>query len=79
MTSSPTKTILIIYFINSIFAAISVLFVLGDNKQAIALYVIVMIFFINIISKPPNLFSAKPKTAIVKKYMLLMPDARPSH
>ncbi|MCX4253693.1 MAG: MraY family glycosyltransferase [Bacilli bacterium] len=59
MTSSPTKTILIIYFINSIFAAISVLFVLGDNKQAIALYVIVMIFFIFLLLKTNILFEHK--------------------
>jgi len=61
MTSSPTKTILIIYFINSIFSAISVLFVLGDNKQAMALYAIVMIFFIFLLLKTNILFEHKKK------------------
>ena len=61
MTSSPTKTVLIIYFINSIFSAISVLFVLGDNKQAMALYVIIMIFFIFLLLKTNILFEHKKK------------------
>lgn len=62
MTSSPTKTVLIIYFVNSIFSAISVLFVLGDNKQAIALYAVVMIFFIFLILKTNILFEHKKKS-----------------
>lgn len=56
MTSSPTKTVLIIYFINAIFSAISILFVLGDNKQAIAIYLVVMIFFIFLVLKTNILF-----------------------
>lgn len=56
MTSSPTKTVLIIYFINSIFSAISILYVLGDNKQAISIYILVMIFFLFLILKTNILF-----------------------
>lgn len=56
MTSSPTKTVLIIYFINAVFSAISILFVLGDNKQAIAIYILVMIFFLFLVLKTNILF-----------------------
>ena len=59
MTSSPTKTVLLIYFINAIFSAISILFVLGDNKQAIAIYIVVMVFFLFIVLKTNILFEHK--------------------
>lgn len=59
MTSSPTKTILIIYFINAIFSAISILYVLGDNKQAIAIYIVVMVFFLFLVLKTNILFEHK--------------------
>lgn len=61
MTSSPTKSILIIYFINIIFSAISILFVLGDEKQAIAIYIIVMIFFLFLVLKTNILFEHKKR------------------
>lgn len=61
MTSSPTKTVLIIYFINAMFSAISILYVLGDNKQAIAMYVVVMIFFVFLLLKTNILFEHKKK------------------
>lgn len=61
MTSSPTKTVLIIYFINGLFSAISVLYVLGDNKQAIAMYVVIMVFFIFLLLKTNILFEHKKK------------------
>ena len=61
MTSSPTKTVLIIYVINAIFSAISILYVLGDNKQAIIIYVALMIFFIFITLKTNILFEHKKK------------------
>ncbi len=56
MTSSPTKTVLLIYIINIIFSAISILFVLGDKKQAIAIYILVMIFFLFLLLKTNILF-----------------------
>jgi len=59
MTSSPTKSVLIIYFINIVFSAISVLYVLGDDKQAILIYIIVMIFFFFLVLKTNILFEHK--------------------
>lgn len=67
MTSSTTKTILIIYFINAIFSAISILYVIGDNKQAIAMYVVVMIFFLFLVLKTNILFEHKPKEKNITK------------
>lgn len=61
MTSSPTKTVLLIYLINIIFSAISILYVLGDNQQAIAMYVIMMIFFLYIVLKTNILFEHHQK------------------
>lgn len=59
MTSSQTKTVLIIYVINMSFSAVSILYVLGDNQLAIALYIILMIFFIFLILKTDILFEHK--------------------
>lgn len=56
MTSSPVKTILIIYFINITFSAVSILYAIGDNAIAIALYIAVMIFFLFLILKTDILF-----------------------
>ncbi len=56
MTSSTTKTVLIIYFINMIFSAISILYVVGDNKLAIFLYVLVMVLFLALVLKTNILF-----------------------
>jgi len=67
MTSSPTKTVLIIYFVNAIFSAISILFVLGDNKQAIAIYVLVMIFFLFLVLKTNILFDHNKRKETKRK------------
>lgn len=69
MTSSPTKTILLIYLINGLFALISILYVLGDNKQAIVMYVILMIFFLYLVLKTNILYEHhnKNKKKIRKK------------
>ncbi len=56
MTSSPTKTILIIYFVNILFSAISILYVLGDNQIAIILYIVLMVFFLFLILKTDIVF-----------------------
>ena len=56
LTSSPLKTILIIYFITFVFSCISIFYILGNNKLAIILYVIVMIFFLFVILKTDILF-----------------------
>lgn len=64
MTSSPTKTVLLIYLIDGLFSAISILFVIGDNKQAITLYIVVMIFFLYLLLKTNILFDHKKKGKI---------------
>lgn len=43
---SPTASILIIYFIDILFACVSIFFVLGDNKMAIAIYALLMIMLL---------------------------------
>lgn len=42
-TSSVKKTVLIIYFINSLFSAVSILYAIGKTDEAIAIYVLLMI------------------------------------
>ena len=59
MTSSQTKTILIIYLINIVFSAISIFYCLGDNEIAIGLYIIVMIFFLFLVLKTDILYEHK--------------------
>lgn len=60
-TSSTTKTVLIIYFVNILFSIVSILFVLGDNKQAIAIYIILMILFLFIVLKTNIVFDHNKK------------------
>ena len=67
MTSSPVKTILLIYFIDAIFSAISIFFVLNDNVIAIAMYIVVMLFFIFLVLKTNILFEHKKNTQRRKK------------
>ena len=59
LTTSPTKTVLLIYLIDLVFSAISILYVLGDNEVAIMLYVIVMICFLFLVLKTNILFDRK--------------------
>lgn len=61
---SPTASILIIYFIDILFAIVSVLFVVGDNKQAIAIYVILMIMLLFVVLKTDILYEHKKKKEI---------------
>ncbi len=49
-------TVLIIYSINIIFAAVSIFFVLGDRKIAIALYVALMLLLLFLVLKTDILF-----------------------
>ena len=58
---SPTASILIIYFIDILFASVSVLFVVGDNKQAIAIYVVLMILLLFVVLKTDILYEHKKK------------------
>lgn len=57
MKFSTKKTVFIIYFINILFSAVSVLYVLGDGKIAIAIYVLLMIGLIFMILKTNILFN----------------------
>ena len=65
MKFSPRTTILIIYFITILFSAVSIFFVLGDQKISIIIYVILMIFLIFIVMKTDILF--KHKKTIIKE------------
>ena len=56
MKFSVKSTVLIIYGINILFAAVSVFYVLGDAKIAIGLYVILMILLLFLVLKTDILF-----------------------
>ena len=67
MKFSPKVTLIIIYFITILFSVISVLFALGDQKQAMMIYVALMIFLIIIVMKTDILFDHKTKIFKRKK------------
>ncbi len=58
---SPKISILIIYLINLIFAVISILYVIGNNHEAIVLYLLVMILILFVILKTDILYDHKRK------------------
>jgi len=59
MTSSTQKTVLVIYFVNILFAAVSILYVLGDNQIAMTIYIILMILLLIVVLKTNILFKHK--------------------
>ena len=61
MKYSTVSSILIIYAIDFTFAAVSILYVLGDNQIAIAIYVVLMILLLFIILRTDILFEHKKK------------------
>ena len=61
MKYSPVASILIIYAIDIAFAVVSILYVLGDNQFAIAIYVILMILLLFIVLRTDILFEHKKK------------------
>ena len=61
MKYSTVASILIIYAIDITFAAVSILYVLGDNQLAIAIYVVLMILLLFIILRTDILFEHKKK------------------
>ncbi len=61
LNKSTTKTVLIIYLMNSIFALISILYVLKAAEVAIVLYILITIALIFIIIKTDILFEHKKK------------------
>lgn len=50
-------TVLVIYCINILFAAVSILFVLGDSKIAMAIYVVLMLLLLFLVLKTDILFN----------------------
>ena len=61
MTSSPVKTVLIIYVMNIMFSLVSIEFVTGEKQLAIALYICLLIAFLFLIMKTDILFDQKKK------------------
>ena len=61
MKYSTVSSILIIYSIDITFAAVSILYVLGDNQFAIAIYVILMILLLFVVLRTDILFEHKKK------------------
>lgn len=59
MKFGTKKTILVIYFINILFSAVSIFYVIGDNMQAIALYIVLMILLLFLVLKTDILFKHK--------------------
>lgn len=61
MKFGTRKTVLIIYFINILFSIVSIFYVVGDNKQAISLYIALMIMLLFLVLKTDILFQHKNK------------------
>lgn len=61
MRYSPKASILIIYAIDLLFAAVSIFFVLGDNQIAIIIYAVLMILLLFIVLKTDILFNHRQK------------------
>ena len=71
MKYSTVASILIIYAIDITFAAVSILYVLGDNQIAIAIYVVLMILLLFIILRTDILFEHKKKQDARKWFIYL--------
>ena len=67
LNKSVKKTVLIMYSINLICASISIFYVLGDNKIAIILYIIILIIAIILIFKTDIIFDHHPHKIEEKK------------
>lgn len=65
--NSETKTVLIIYAIDLLFAAVTIFYALGDNKIAIIIYLILFGILVFIIFKTSILISETRKKRIIKK------------
>ncbi len=62
MKYSIRKTVLIIYGINILFSAVSIFYVLGDNRIAICIYAFLMILLLIFVLKTNILFDHQKKT-----------------
>lgn len=58
------KTVIIIYFINILFSVVSILYVVGDNRLAIGIYIVLMILLLILVLKTDILFKHKPKKTV---------------
>ena len=56
MKFSQRTSVIIIYLINIAFAAVSIFYVLGDNKFAIVIYLLLMLLLLFIVLKTDILF-----------------------
>lgn len=59
---STSKTVLIIYAINALFAAVSILYTLGDQKTSMLVYGALLILFIILVLKTDILFEHEKET-----------------
>lgn len=57
MKFGTRKTVIVIYFINILFSMVSIFYVIGDNQQAIILYVCLMIMLLFLVLKTDILFA----------------------
>jgi len=69
MKFSVKSTVLIIYAIDILFASVSIFYVLGDGKMAIAIYIVLMILLLFLVMKTDILFlhNKKDKKENIKK------------
>lgn len=56
-TKSTKKTVLIMYVINILFAAVSIFYTLGDQKLSMIIYMVLLLLFIVLVLKTDILFS----------------------
>ncbi len=61
MRFSPRITILIIYAINILFSIVSIFYILGDNKIAMIIYIVLMILLLFVVLKTDILFDHKKR------------------
>ena len=61
MKFSTKKTVLIIYVINILFSAVSIFYVLGNNKVALAIYIVLMLLLLFVVVKTDILFEKNKK------------------
>ena len=64
---SIVKTVLIIYAVDILFAAVSIFYVLGNDKLAIMIYLFLMILLIILVNKTNILYEHKKRKGSVKK------------
>ena len=66
MRFSPKTSVLIIYLINILFAAVSIFYALGDNLSAMIIYISLMLMLLFIVLKTDILFEHQKRKSKVK-------------